>query len=129
MSFTNNQGISSVTGYASAAITRRRFVSFTASNFVCTQVAATSTVADGVATEAQATVGGALEVQTDGIALVEAGAAVAAGVQVGSDASGRAILAATGVVSHGKSLTAAAAAGEMIQVKLKTPNVGGPTVA
>lgn len=128
MSFTNTQDIQSLTGYASAAVTRRRFVRFTAANFVVTQCSTTSEIADGVATEAQATVGGSLEVQTDGVALIEAGAAVAAGVMVGSDASGRAILAATGVVAHGKALGTAAAAGEFIQVKLKTPNVGGPTV-
>lgn len=129
MSFGNSQGISSITGYASAAITRRRFVSFTAANFVCTQVAATATVADGVAQDTQPTVGAAVEIQTDGITLVEAGAAIAAGVQIGSDVTGRAVLAATGTVSHGKALTSCAAAGEMVQVKLKTPNVGGPTVA
>lgn len=128
MSFTNNQGISSVTGFASAAITRRRFVRFTAANFVCTQVAATSEIADGVATEGQSTVGGALEVQTDGFALVEAGGAITAGVEVGSDTSGRAILAASGVVAHGKAMTTTAAAGEMVQVKLKTPNVRGPVI-
>ncbi|MBL8909865.1 MAG: DUF2190 family protein [Archangium sp.] len=129
MSFTNNQGISSVTGFASAAITRRRFVRFTAANFVATQVAAASEIADGVATESQATVGGALEVQTDGIALMEAGAAIAAGAEVTSDASGRAITAASGNVAHGKMVgPAAGAAGEFIQIKLKTPNVRGPVI-
>lgn len=127
MSFNNNQNIQSLTGFASAAITRRRFVRFTAANFVVTQVAAATEVADGVATESQATVGGALEVQTDGIALIEAGAAIAAGVGVSADATGRAILAAGATtVAHGKALTTAAAAGEFIQVKLKTPNISGP---
>lgn len=128
MSFNNNQNIQSLTAFASAAITRRRFVIFTAANFVATQCSTTAQIADGVATESQANVGGGFELQTDGIALVEAGAAVTAGVMVGSDATGRAILAATGVVAHGKALTTAAAAGEFVQVKLKTPNVGGPTV-
>lgn len=126
MSNTNNQGISSLTGFASAAITRRRFVRFTAANFVCTQTAAATEVADGVATESQSTVGGALEVQTDGVALIEAGAAIAAGAEVTSDASGRAVTVAAGDVSHGKALQAAGAASEFIQVKLKTPNVKGP---
>lgn len=128
MSFGNSQNISSITGFATAAITRRRFVSFTALNFACTQVAATATIADGVAQDTQSVVGGALEVQTDGITLVEAGAAITAGVMVGSDTSGRAILAATGTVAHGKALTTCAAAGEMVQVKLKTPNVSGPVI-
>lgn len=129
MSFTNNQGISSLTGYATAAITRRRFVRFTAANFAATQVAAASEIADGVATEGQSTVGGALEVQTDGVAIVEAGAAIAAGAEVTSDASGRAVAAASGNVSHGKMVGAAAgAAGEFIQIKLKTPNVRGPVI-
>jgi hypothetical protein len=129
MSLTNNQGVSSLTGYASAAITRRRFVRFTAANFVATQVAAASEIADGVATEGQSTVGGALEIQTDGVAVIEAGGIIAAGAEVTSDASGRAVTAATGNVAHGKMVgPAAAAAGEMVSIRLKTPNTRGPVV-
>lgn len=129
MSFNNSQGISSITGFATAAITRRRFVRFTAANFATTQVAAASEIADGVAQDTVSTVGHALEVQTDGITLIEAGAAIAAGAEVTSDASGRAVTAASGNVAHGKMVGAAAgAAGEYVQIKLKTPNVRGPVI-
>lgn len=68
---------------------------------------------------------GTLEVETDagqqapvnvlGIVLVEAGAAIAAGAAVQSDASGRAITLAAGI-ENGVTLDAAAAAGDIIRI-------------
>ncbi|QEY24936.1 DUF2190 family protein [Neisseria animalis] len=52
-----------------------------------------------------------------GIALVEAGGAVAAGVEVGADAQGCAVTGAAKVA--GTALTAAEAAGDIIRVLLK----------
>lgn len=54
---------------------------------------------------------------THGIVLVEAGAAVAADAAVQTDASGRAITLAAGA-SLGRALDAATAAGDLIRVKL-----------
>lgn len=48
---------------------------------------------------------------------VYAGAAIAAGVNVGVDATGRAVLAATGDVIVGKTRAAAAAAGDLVQIE------------
>lgn len=127
MSQSNSQNIHSLTGYASAAISRRRFVRFTAADFVATQLAAATEVADGVATDAQATVGGAVEIQTAGICLMEAGAAITAPGPVTSDADGKAIPATAGDVVHGKALTTTAADAEMVAVLLKTGSV--PAVA
>ncbi len=63
-----------------------------------------------------------LTVDVLGTAVVEAGAAVAAGATVKSDASGRAITWATSGAKVGLALEAAAAAGAMIEVLL-VPNV------
>lgn len=53
----------------------------------------------------------------DGIVIVEAGAAVAAGASVQSDADGKAITLAAGT-KIGTALTAATAAGQLISVKM-----------
>ena len=57
-----------------------------------------------------------------GTAVVEAGAAIAAGASLKSDASGRAITWATSGAKVGIALEAAAAAGQLIEVLL-IPNV------
>lgn len=57
-------------------------------------------------------------VATSGELLVEAGAAIAAGVQVESDASARAVTLTTGV-PFGVARTAAAAAGDIITVLVR----------
>jgi hypothetical protein len=56
-------------------------------------------------------------VDTHGVVLVEAGAAVAVDAAVQCDASGRAITLAAGV-SLGRALDAATAAGDFIRIKL-----------
>mgnify|MGYP000891970686 FL=1 len=63
-----------------------------------------------------------LTVDVLGTAVVEAGAAVAAGATVKSDASGRAITWVTSGAKVGLALDAASAAGQMIEVLL-VPNV------
>lgn len=54
---------------------------------------------------------------TYGVEIIEAGAAVTAGAEIESDATGRAIPLASGK-SNGVALSAASAAGEKIRVKL-----------
>ena len=61
--------------------------------------------------------GNFMPVEIIGIALVEAGGAVAAGAQVGADAQGCAVSGAA--KAAGTALTAATAAGEIIRVLLK----------
>lgn len=91
------------------------------------QAAAASDQFFGTSTEA-GTSTNFIGVQGYGIAKVEAGAAVSRGDQVTSDASGRAVTAATGNNVAGKALQAAGAAGDIIEVYLHGgPNVNGPT--
>lgn len=65
-------------------------------------------------------------VQIGGRARVLSGAAVGAGVPFASDANGKAVLAATGDIVAGQTITAAGALDEVIEVEL-TP--GGQVVA
>lgn len=57
------------------------------------------------------------------ILKIVAGAAVAVGNKVQSDGTGRAILAATGDHVQGTALTAASAAGELIEVQMKSEHI------
>lgn len=63
------------------------------------------------------------DIMLTGLARIEAGAAVAVGVRVMSDGQGRAILGvpAAGVANGGTSKTAAAQAGDIIEVELAGP--------
>ena len=98
--------ITSVT--AAAALSRLRFVGLTGA------VCAAGAKALGIA-EAAADLGEQAPVNTHGILLVEAGAAIAAGAEVESDANGKAITKAAGI-SNGFALDAAAAAGDVIRI-------------
>lgn len=93
---------------AVAALTKMRFVSF-----------AGVTAGDGVRALGVATMNADLgenaPVNTHGELLVEAGAAIAAGAEVQSDASGRAITKAAGVAA-GVARDAATAAGDIIRI-------------
>lgn len=104
---------------AGAAITAFRLVKLSAAETVIPSAAATDLFI-GVANEVAAASGERQDVVLDGIAFVEAGAAVALGAYVGSDASGRGIPAAPGAgVNHrilGLALEAAGAAGDVIRV-------------
>ena len=93
---------------AAAALTRFRFVDFTGN------VASAGERPLGVATTDFDT-GEQASVATHGEILVEAGAAIAVGAEVESDASGRAVTKTTGV-AFGVARDAAAAAGDIIRV-------------
>lgn len=97
-----------VTIAAAAALTRFRFVDFTGN------VASAGERPLGVATTDFDT-GEQASVATHGEILVEAGAAIAVGAEVESDASGRAVTKTTGV-AFGVARDTAAAAGDIIRV-------------
>lgn len=73
----------------------------------------------GVLQDKPSAAGIAGEIMGDGITKVVAGAAVTAGAQVMSDATGRAVTATTGNHIAGQALETAANAGEIISVFLK----------
>lgn len=71
----------------------------------------------GVALYSAAAAGDLIAVATAGTAIVEAGGVVAKGAAVATDAQGRAVAHSTGTVA-GSALSAAAAAGDKIEVLL-----------
>lgn len=93
---------------AAAALTRLRFVDFSGNP------ASAGERALGVA-EANFDAGEQAAVNTHGEILVEAGAAIAVGAEVESDASARAVTKTTGV-AFGVARDAATAAGDVIRV-------------
>ena len=93
---------------AAAELIRRRFVGFNGN------VCAAGVKALGVV-EADTENGGVAPANVLGVILVEAGAAIAAGAEVQSDASGKAITKAAGV-ANGVAWDAAAAAGDVIRI-------------
>ena len=97
-----------VTILAAAALSRFRLVDFSGNPAAAGERALGVAVTDFDAGEQAG-------VATHGELLVEAGAAVAAGAQVESDASGRAVTISTGV-AFGVARDAAAAAGDIIRV-------------
>ena len=97
-----------VTIAAAAALTRFRFVDF-AGNVASAGERALGVPSTDFDTGEQASVA------THGEILVEAGAAIAAGAEVESDANGKAITKAAGVV-NGVAWDAAAAAGDVIRI-------------
>lgn len=97
-----------VTIAAAAALSRFRFVDFSGN------VASAGERVLGVPSTDFST-GEQASVATHGEILVEAGAAIAAGAEVESDASGRAVTKTTGV-AFGVARDAAAAAGDIIRV-------------
>lgn len=99
---------------AGAAVARRRFVKIDSTGKGVQAAAGQAVV--GASSQPTTAAGQVLEIY-DGIVIVEAGAAVASGVEVESDAQGRAILKNTGIKA-GYAITAAAAAGELISVKI-----------
>lgn len=93
---------------AAAELTKHRFVSFDGSH-TGNGLKALGSVA------AETSIGNIAPVDVSGVILVEAGAAIAAGAEVQSDASARAITKAAGV-SNGFAWDAAAQAGDVIRV-------------
>ncbi len=104
---------------AGAAITAFRLVKLSAAETVV-PAAAAADASIGVANEVAAASGERQDVVMAGIAFVEAGAAVALGALVMSDASGRGITAAAAAGSNvrviGTAIDAASAAGDVIRV-------------
>lgn len=86
-------------------------------------VAGAGVAVDGVLQNNPDAQGKAASIMRDGISKVRAGAAVAAGALVASNASGQAVTAATGNVVAGKALSAAGAANEVISVLLGSNHV------
>lgn len=93
---------------AAAALTRNRFISFTDG------VPAAGAAIKGVADDSVA-IGQTVGCKVHGWILVEAGAAVAVGAEIETDAQGRAITRNTGVLV-GRALDAATAAGQLIRI-------------
>lgn len=131
MSFTGQYNPNSVkSGVASSAVTERRFISASATGYAPQVAKASATHAtakpmSGVSLDS-ASVGEAFGfVSEEGaIVIVEAGAAVTAGVEVQPDSSGRAIAfsetASQYNVVNGIALDAASAAGDFIRVLLRS---------
>jgi hypothetical protein len=107
--------ILTLTGIAAAAIVTQRFVNHTNAQGRNAQTAAGER-ALGVADHA-ATAGQNFPINVLGTAVVEAGAAFAAGVEVQSDAQGRAILKAAGA-TLGRALQPSAGAGSKVEILL-----------
>lgn len=113
---------------AGAAIAAFRLVKLSAAETVV-PAAAAADASIGVANEVAAASGERQDVVMAGIAFVEAGAAVALGALVMSDASGRGITATaaagTNVRVIGTALDAASAAGDVIRVLLSLGSFQG----
>lgn len=113
---------------AGGAINPYRIVRFSAAETVVQAAAATESVI-GVNTDLSVVLNERVEVMTHGVAWVEAGAAIALGAPVASDASGRGVAAApaAGVNNRiiGFALDAAVAAGDQIRVLLSPGQIQG----
>ena len=110
---------------AGAALVKNRFVKISALETVI-QTALSTDISIGVAQDSvsasEATRGKGVDVIMDGIAVLEAGAAFSIGVEVMSDTSGRAVLAATATNrALGVTMKAATQAGDQVPVLLYVP--------
>ncbi|MEM6905429.1 MAG: capsid cement protein [Pseudomonadota bacterium] len=101
---------------AGAAVSARRIAKFDA-NANIVQGAAATDLLIGVIDQA-AVLNQRVEVNLTGQPEVEAGAAIAAGASITSDAQGRAVAAAAGQVAIGFAIVAADAAGDIIDIEL-----------
>lgn len=77
----------------------------------------------GVLQDTPSAAGRACRVAIDGESMVMAGAAIAAGVPISHNASGRAITATSGLCIIGYALEAAAADGDLIRMLLRGPTI------
>ena len=113
---------------ASGAISPYRIVRITSADNV-EQAAAVSHTLIGVNSDLTIASGERVEILTHGIAWVEAGAAIAVGLPVTSDASGRGVAAAPAAGANnriiGFALEAAVAAGDQIRVLLSPGQIQG----
>lgn len=121
---TTMQKVGSVTLEAGGDLSAAQFTFVElASDGQVDQVASAGGDAVGVLLNDPAAAGRAAEVAIMGIAKVKAGAALTAGDRVQSDASGKAITAASGDIVLGRALDTAAAADELIRVLLISTHV------
>ena len=116
------QAVSTVSRVAGSAITIYRFVTFASGDSKYDHVATAQSVRiDGISAEGVAADGDVfpMVVPNGAIVKVEAGAATTLGGLVASDSSGRAIDSTSGAGNWtaGVCLTAAAAAGEIIEIQ------------
>lgn len=106
---------------AGGAVARRRFVTV-GTNSTAAQATATSTVIgaslNAVETDKGVTAAQQVVEIADGIVIVEAGGVIAEGAKISSDADGKAVTTSTGGVV-GVAITAAAAAGNLVTVKVQ----------
>lgn len=107
---------------ANLSTNRFRFVKPDATADQVIAIAAATDQPIGVQLDKPDTAGKLIDVESQGIAMVEAGAAIAYGVLVQSDAVGRAITAASTGYVCGRALAAAGGAGERIPVALNCIN-------
>lgn len=115
------QSVRTVNRVAGSAILPYRFVVFAAGDSKYDHVGTTQTEMDGISAEGVAADGDVfpMVVPDGGICKVEAGDVVAVGALVASDGVGRAITHVTTAGNYiaGKALTAAAAAGDIIEIQ------------
>lgn len=113
----NTQTIT-LSAVAATAVRQRRFVTQTSTGITeCTATADAAGVSFGSVPDTAGTSRAIAVVTNNGCRVeVEAGAAVAVGADIGSDAEGRAISAVATNPIFGKALTAASAAGEIVEV-------------
>lgn len=112
---------------ANATVNVNRFIKQDSTAGFCIQSAAATDFTLGVSL-VSAVANESVPFQQIGKAKLTAGAAVALGALVMSDATGRAITATTGAAALGIAAQAAGAAGDVIEVFLTPlPNLNGPT--
>lgn len=111
-----------LTCHASEAITGRRIVGIADARRDDNPTVGHAAGGDFGVAARDAVADGKVTVYTVGVLEVEAGAAVAAGALVASDADGRAVTATTGAYV-GRALDAATAAGDLIPVQFRPGNV------
>ena len=107
---------------ANLSSNRYRFVKYDATADQVVAMAAVTDQPAGVQLDKPDAAGKLIDVAATGIEMVEAGAAVSYGALVQSDASGRAITAASTGYVAGRALAAASGAGERIPVLLNCVN-------
>ena len=104
------------TAGADLSSNRYRFVKASATEGQVVAIAAATDRPVGIQEDAPDAAGKAIEAVYSGITEAEAGAAIAQGAQIQTDAQGRAITLATGGHPVGSALQAAAGAGDRISV-------------